>query len=510
MLTAGTDHCTTARLSTVAPKNVTIKSASIVAATTDVPEHCRVLASVPTPGNTVDFLVGFPTNWNEKFVWASQGGMAGAPMNLSGGFLRSGYATGITNTGHEGKSNTVGGAGRDASFAHDPQKLIDYGHRANFVAVNAAKALIASYYSTSIKRSIFNACSNGGRSVMINAQRYPGQFDGYVVGAPVISWSQVALDFLLHSGRGFFAKSASFPTAEKMTLVGNAVLAACDADDGVGDGAVSNPLACRFDPRSLQCSGADGPTCLTKDQVDAFVTWNNDVRNSNGELVSPRWLFTGVEGEASGTSVYQVGSNPPALDEDGAPLLSSAQNNGFSLMNNVLGDMVHQDASYDARDFDIETDMGLLTQVNGSVDATDTNLMAAARKGAKFLFYHGWADPALNPMNTVNYHKALVDRYGAEKTDTFVRMFFVPGMTHCSGGAAATDTFDTNAAMEKWLDTGVAPDQIEASKVVKGAVTRTKPLCAFPKYARFRAGADGSGPAKDDASNYSCVDASAR
>jgi hypothetical protein len=508
--TADTSRCTTSYLSGVAPAGVTVQTASIVAAATSTPEHCRVLASVPTPGNTVAFVAGFPTTWNEKLVWASQGGLAGQPMNLTGSFLQAGYATGVTDTGHQGSATAIGGASRDASFVYDPQKLTDYGHRANHVAVDAAKALISGYYTTEIKRSIFNACSNGGRSVMINAQRYPGQFDGYVVGAPVISWTQNALDWLLHSGRGFFAKPTSFPTAAKLQLVGKAVLDACDDDDGVRDGVVSNPLACRFDPRVLQCGGADAPDCLTKDQVDAFVTWSTDVRNSNGELVSHRWLFTGTEGEATGTTVYQVGPNPPQLDANGVPLISSSQNNGFSLVNGVLRDMVYQDPAYDVRRFDIESDMGVLAQAEGFVGASDTNLLPAANKGAKFLFYHGWGDPALNPLNTVDYYHALVQRYGEEKTNGFVRMFFVPGMTHCSGGVGATDTFDTNAAMERWLDTGVAPDRLDAAKISSGTVTRTKPLCAFPRYPAYRltAGADDA-YGKDDAFYYYCADPSA-
>jgi feruloyl esterase len=179
-------------------------------------------------------------------------------------------------------------------------------------------------------------------------------------------------------------------------------------------------------------------------------------------------------------------------------------------MNTVLADMAYQDHNYDVRKFNVETDMGFLAQVNGVLDATDTNLAGASGKGAKFLFYQGWSDPALNPLNTVEYYRRLVDRYGQKKADTFVRMFFVPGMTHCGGGVSATDTFDTNAVMEKWLDTGVPPEQIEASKVANGTVTRTKPLCAFPKYARFRLSASASEAAKNDAANYSCAEPAVR
>ena len=160
-VSANTSRCSAAFFTPLAPKNVTIKSADIVAATAAAPQYCRVLASVAVPGNTDDFLAGFPTTWNEHFVWASQGGFAGQTMTLSNGFLQAGYATGITDTGHQGSATATGGAGRDITWAlNNPQKLTDYGHRANHVTADAAKSLIASYYQSAITRSIFNGCSN--------------------------------------------------------------------------------------------------------------------------------------------------------------------------------------------------------------------------------------------------------------------------------------------------------------------------------------------------------------
>ena len=504
-VSANTSRCSATYFSTVAPKNVTIKSASIVAPTANVPEYCSVLATVTYPGNSIDFLNGFPSTWNEKFVWASQGGLAGQTMNLSGAFLQSGYATGITDTGHQGSASAIGGAGRDATFVYDINKFTDYGHRANKLTADAAKALIASYYLAPIKRAIFNGCSNGGRSVMINAERYPGQFDAYVVGAPFISETGSSLDWL-HSERAFFAKSSSFMRADKLKLLGNAVIAACDGDDGVNDGLVSNPLVCKFDPRGLQCPGADNPSCLTRDQVDAVAFWNTDWKNKSGEVVSRRWLFSGVEGEPGGTSLYQIGPNPSPLDANGVPFPTSAQNNGFSLMIGILGDMVNGNHAYDYRKLDINTDLGYFAQVEGVLDATDTNLMAAASKGAKFIFYQGWGDPALNPMNLIDYRNAVVARYGQKTADGFMRVFMVPGMTHCSGGSLATDQFDLMMpTMEKWLDTGVAPEQVFASKVVSGVTTRTRPLCAYPKYAHYRPPASAAATfGVDDAFYFYC------
>jgi hypothetical protein len=508
-VTANTSRCSVGALSSVAPTNTTITAASVVGATATVPQYCSVQATVAYPGNNIDFIVGFPTTWNEHFVWASQGGLAGQTMTFTASFLQEGYATGITDTGHKGDAAAVGGMGRDPAFAYDINKLTDYGHRANKLTADASKTLIAGYYQSSIKRSIFNGCSNGGRSVMINAQRYPGQFDAYVIGAPFISETGSSLDWL-HSERAYFAKTTSFMPAAKLQLVGKAVLAACDADDGVVDGVVSNPLACKFDPGVLQCSGADAPNCLTQDQVTAVRFWNTDWKNASGEVVSRRWLATGEEGFPSGTSLYQIGPNPAPVDASGVPYPTAAQNNGYSLMIGILGDMVHGNHAYDYRTLNINTDLPFLAQVNGVLDGTDTDLMGAVSKGAKFIFYQGWGDPALNPLNLIDYRNAVVQRYGQAKADSFMRVFMVPGMNHCSGGSAATDQFDVMMPqIEAWMDTGVAPEVVPASRVANAVVTRTRPLCAYPKYARYKAPASAASTfGIEDASYFYCADPS--
>lgn len=366
--------------------------------------------------------------------------------------------------------------------------------------------MIAGYYQSEIKRAIFNGCSNGGRSVMINAQRHPGQFDAYIVGAPFISETGSSLDWL-HSERAFFRKTTSFMPADKLQVLGKAVLAACDADDGVVDGVVSNPLACKFDARVTLCNGANGPACLSQDQVEAVAFWNTDWKNQSGEVVSRRWLATGEEGTPSGTSLYQIGPNPASVDSNGVPYPTAGQNNGYSLMIGILGDMVNGNHEYDYRKLDVDTDLGFFAQVNGVLDATSTDLAAAAGKGAKFIFYQGWADPALNPLNLIDYRNAVVQRYGLEQADSFMRVFMVPGMTHCGGGSAATDQFDLMPALERWMDTGVAPEEVRASRVVSGSVVRTRPLCAFPKYARYKPPMDASSTfGIEDAFYFTCAD----
>jgi hypothetical protein len=226
---------------------------------------------------------------------------------------------------------------------------------------------------------------------------------------------------------------------------------------------------------------------MTKEQADAFALWNSDIGRSAGDFVTHRWPFTGAEGETTGTTLYQIGPKPAPLDGEGKPLIVSTQNAGFSVINAVLGDMVYLNPSYDVRTFNIETDLGITAQIEGMMAASDTDLSPAIAKGAKFLFWHGWADPALNPLNTIDYVEAARKRLGTAKADA-IRLFLAPGMTHCGGGAGATDVWNSSAEMEKWLDTGTAPEQIEAVKRVEGRVVRKRPLCAYPRYAAYKGG----------------------
>jgi len=228
-------------------------------------------------------------------------------------------------------------------------------------------------------------------------------------------------------------------------------------------------------------------------------------RNKSREVVSRRWLLTGVEGETPSLTRWQIGQNPAPVDANGVPFPNGAQSDGIAYMIGVLGDMVNGDHAYDYRKLDINSDLGFFAQAEGVVGATDTDLMAAARNGAKFIFYHGWADPQLNPLNTIDYRDALVARYGRKTVDSFMRLFMVPGMTHCTGGSQATDQFDQMIPpMEEWLDTGIAPKQVTASKIVNGVVTRTRPLCAYPRYARATLPADAASDI-NDAANFYCA-----
>jgi len=522
--TGPVSNCNVGYLQGFAPTNTHLTAASVVAATATQPQYCRVDGTIDTVNNTaLTFSVGLPSAWNEKFLMLGQGGFAGsapnpaAPLSAPGAPqpLAASYATASNDTGHRGNTAGIFGASVDASpFINHPDLIIDFGHRGNKVTVDAAKALIKGYYQTPIKRSIFAGCSNGGRSTMIHSQRYPDDFDGYIVGAPAYDWPGIAYDFQ-HSNNAFFGKVGAWLPPAKVKLLSDAVLAACDGKDGVVDGMIEDPRRCTFNPSALACPGADNGACLTPAQVDAVMTFASDMRNSYGDLVSPRWLLNGDEGNAAGMSIWKQGSTPPGTDASGlpAPVLptiassNTAQATSFFFNIGIIGWQGFNDPNWNWRTFNLDKDPNYLVQLDGMTSAVDTNLMPAVSRGAKFLFYHGWSDQALNPLRTIGYHDAVVSRYGKEKTDSFMRLFMVPGMQHCSGGTNATDSFDPIAELERWLDTGKAPNVMLASKVVGGVVTRTRPLCAYPKLAHYNPPASAASVfGVDDAFYFSCVD----
>jgi len=499
--TGPVSNCNVSSMQSYSPAGTTVDSADVVAATTTTPQHCLVKGTTTTVNNSITWAVGLPTAWNDKLYWGAQGGFAGSAPVPPGLGLQRGYVSGITDTGHRQ-------VGIDGSWAlNSPDKVIDFGHRGIHVSVEVGKALVAGYYQSPIKRSIMQSCSNGGRATMMESQRYPKDFDGYIITAPAFDWAgQVVLDFY-HGSSSFFAKPGSWLPPAKVKVLADAYLAACDASDGVVDGLVADPRFCTIDPRSLQCAGSDGPACLTKDQTDAVVRFTSDLKNKIGETVSPGWVLSGDD--AGGIPAWKTGATAPPVDANGTPNPPSTQAAGHGFMVGTLTGIVYNNASYDWRKFDVDNDENFLAQTQGALSATDTNLMPAVSRGGRFLIFHGWADQALNPLRTIGYWEAVVARYGKAKADSFMRLFLVPGMQHCAGGTIATDTFDSLGEMERWLDTGRAPDRIEAAKLTSGVVTRTRPLCAHPNVAKYRPpGSAASTWNINDSFYFGCVDPS--
>ncbi len=467
----------------------------------ELPSFCRVAGVIkPTSDSEIKFEVWMPiANWNGKFQGIGNGGFAGSisyggPAGGLAGALQRGYATASTDTGH---------SGGDASWAlGHPEKLVDYGHRAIHEMTEKAKLVIKAFYGDGPKRSYFASCSNGGRQGLMEAQRYPNDYDGIVAGAPANAFSQILTGFAWNM-QLLLNDPASYIPAKKLKAIETAVLAACDARDGVKDGVLDDPTKCGFDTAVLLCKGAETDECLTEKQVAALKQIYAGPRNARGQQIIPGFTPGGETGPGGWTG-WITGATPT----------SAAQ---FFFSTQAFKNMVYSNPNWDYKTFDLERDGKAADEKLASVlNATDPNLKAFSARGGKLILYHGWNDAALPPVNTINYFQSVVAKLGQRQANGFMRLYMAPGVQHCAGGPGP-DTFgqmvtsaqsdpqhDLTLALERWVEQGVAPDQVIATKR-QGAnqqaqASRTRPLCPYPQVARYK----GSG-STDDAANFNCV-----
>jgi hypothetical protein len=465
-----------------------------------MPAFCRVAGSIkPTPDSDIQFEVWMPSSgWNGKFQGIGNGGFAGSiGFGQMAGAVKSGYATASTDTGHH-----AGGTDGGWALGH-PEKIVDFGHRAIHVTTETAKAIARAFYGAAPRRSYFSSCSNGGRQALMEAQRYPADYDGIIAGAPANYWTHLLTGAIADS-QATLSDPASYIPASKLPAIEAAVLDACDALDGVKDGVIDNPPACHFDPSKLLCKEAQSDSCLTAPQVAALQKIYAGPRNSKGEQIFPGYSVGGETG-GQGWGLWITGSAP-------GKALMVAFGTGF------FKNMVFDDASWDFKTFNVDHDVKLTDDKAAlRLNATNPDLSAFRKRGGKLIMYHGWSDAAIPPVSTVNYYQSVVSKMGAKDSGSFVRLYMVPGMQHCGGGPGPSvfgqggvpngdPEHDMARALERWVEDDVAPEQIVATKY-KGAnpstgVARTRPLCAYPKVAHWK----GAG-STDDAANFECADA---
>jgi feruloyl esterase len=447
----------------------------------DLPEFCRVAAvSRPTKDSEIRFEVWLPASkWNGKFMGLGNGGMGGSISygNMSAPISR-GYATASTDTGHEG---TV----QDSSYAlGHREKVIDFGYRAVHETTVKAKLIVAAYYGRAAKFSYWYGCSTGGRQALAEAQRFPSDYDGIVAGAPAI--------FLTHMQAASVWKAQAIRKnpgglvpPSKLLLLHNAVLAACDARDGVKDGLLEDPRLCDFEPKILDCKGEDGPGCLTAAQVAIVRAFYSPTMNPR----TKEQIFPGmVPGSELGWSsdVGRMFADPLDITK--------------TLATAYLRFAVFQNPNWDYMTFDFDSGMALADRIDdGVTKAMDPNLRDFFRRGGKLLQFHGWSDPSISPLGSINYYNSVVDFMGgtANARDSY-RLFMAPGMDHCGGGDGP-NTFDSLHTIEEWVEIGQAPDQIIASRIRDGKTERTRPLCPYPQVAKYK-GTEST----DDAASFSC------
>jgi feruloyl esterase len=448
---------------------------------------CRVAGTVAP---AIRFEVWMPTEgWNGKVLGVGNGGMGGyvnTPAMALG--LARGFATAGTDGGHAGTPF-------DASWALGrPDLLVDFGHRATHVMTVAAKAIVAAFYGTAPARAYFMGCSSGGRQGLIEAERYPADYDGIVAGAPANPLTAMVVlgNWVSHAVR---ARPESVIPVAKLSAIARAVLARCDARDGVVDGVVDAPDRCPFQPRSLRCRRGtpESDACLTAAQVKAVKRLHAGPKRAR-----PRWAFHGFlpGGEvAAGSDLGPAGD--PSIGGWEAWMLG-APGLHHTIQDSFFKFAVFADADWDWRTFDFRRDAAFVRRTLGDVLDARGDLAAFRSRGGKIVMFHGWSDPAIPPLASVAYRRRVVRSLGRRDTDDFLRLFMAPGMQHCAGGAGP-NVFDPLEVLERWVETDVPPDVIVATRRTGGVVDRSRPLCPYPQVAIW----DGRGDS-DVAASFSC------
>lgn len=436
-----------------------------------LPAFCRVAATArPTPDSDIRFEVWLPlAHWNGKYLGGGNGVWAGtiAYDNMVPGLL-AGYVASATDMGHQGNP-------LDGSFiAGHPEKLVDFGHRAVHETTLAAKQIINAFYGKPASRSLYMSCSTGGRVGLMEAYRYPADFDAISAMAPGNSMVDLMVahvwgNQLLHKDPGSMISPATFQ------MVRQAVVAACDADDGVKDGIVSAPQRCGFDPAAMQCTAAGAPSCLTAAQVAAL-----------------RGIYAGPRNPRTGKQIF---AGFPRGSEGMLPLMIGGPM--FPYAETFMRSVVFQDPQWDSRSFDFDRDV-LRARRAGSrqMDVPSDGVRTFLERGGKLLLSHGTADGLIPYGNTVNLYEALTKSVGKARDNA--RLFLLPGMAHCRGGEGLSEV-DMLAVIDQWVETGNAPERIIARNPAN-AVPRTRPLCPYPQEAKYV----GTG-STDEAANFLCA-----
>ncbi|HEY6271818.1 MAG TPA: tannase/feruloyl esterase family alpha/beta hydrolase [Terriglobales bacterium] len=466
----------------------------------ELPGFCRVTAEIkPSQESDIKLEVWMPASgWNGKYQGVGNGGFAGSISytGLAAG-VKAGYAAASTDTGHSGSP-----AGAGWALRH-PDVIVDFGYRAIHEMTVKAKAVIQAFYGDSPKRSYFGSCSNGGRQALMEAQRYPEDYDGIIAGAPANYWTH-----LLSAGAWDMQATqndpASYIPAAKITALSAAVVKACEGQDGVNDGLLTDPRECHFDPAVLLCKEGDATSCLTAPQVAALKKLYAGPTNSKGARIFPGRVVGGEDGPG-GWPLWVTGGSP------GTSLM-------YQFTTNFFPNMVFDDPKWDYKSFNFDTGVKAADDKQAAnLNSTDPNLRAFEKRGGKLIIYHGWSDAAISAYNTLDYYNSLVAAMGAKDTASFVRLFMAPGMQHCFGGPGpssfgqggpGTGTVDPQhniySALELWVEKGTPPERLVATKYVNDmnpaqGVKLTRPLCAFPQTAHYK----GTGDPNEEA-NFVC------
>jgi len=446
-----------------------------VAAADGTPEHCRLDGSLP---GGVGFQLNLPTAWNGRLYMHGNGGYAGeeaeSPRERASrdGALRNGFATARTDTGHLAAQEPL------ATFARDEVKLRNHGYGAVHATVSFAKQAIGAYYGMPPRYAYWDGCSTGGRQGVMSAQRYPDDFDGIVAAAPTLDWSSI----MIKGAWNRRAVAGAGLTADRMKPVFDAVMARCDPLDGLQDGLIDDPRACRFDPiRDLKpCDGA-AADCLTADQIAAVATLYTGPPKGRA---TPAWVGLAPGFEHSSTLF------PFVMMPGGAPDLLTVFSESW------MRHIGLKDPGFDLASFDFQADPARIRGADAIFNPAP-DLRAFGARGGKMITFWGWADAALNPEMGIDFYDRLVARQGLAEVQGFYRLFLVPGVAHCAGGYGP-DQVDAFSLLINWVEKGAPPARLPARR--KAAPSYDRAYCPYPAKTRYRGAGD-----REDPRNFDCV-----
>lgn len=513
--------CTPEALNALHVPDLTVTEARPVAAIGKTPAYCDVHGTVVTKGAGVGeglarFAMQLPEAWQQRFLFLGVGGNAGnltpsANATDRASALGKGYMTILTDTGHIGDGTTAKWT-RLPDGAPDTVKRIDFFHRAAHYVTLAGKAFSQAYYSAKVEHAYFDGCSTGGRMAMMEAERYPEDYDGVIAGDPMMSFHTYTARSVVQ--RAALTTPAAYIPPATLAAIDARVTARCDAIDGAKDGLVQNPAACPIHADDLLCRDGETQACLNADQVRALKAYTSPFHDAKGHTVFGPWAITDLAGP-TGVALNVTGFAAPNLSNLATPWSADPAKapRSWTLVQEMITSWLGLGPNASVADLDVD---GRTNTVGNKMLAlmNDTYAEGNARdparmknfiaQGRKMIIYHGASDPSIPAsQSTAFYRELAAQQRGLARAQQNVRLFLVPGMHHCSGGPAP-DQFDTLSALEAWVEHGQPPAAIQASTKPDAPVQHHLPLCPYPQQARYRGAGDLNDPA-----NWRCAAAKA-
>lgn len=442
--------------------------------------HCKISGTI---GNEINFELLLPKNWNARFAMGGGGGFVGSVQNMARSSIKDGYATVGTDTGHKGN-------GIKADWAlNNMERQVNFGHLAVHRTAVVSKEIIRRYYCADPEYSYFIGCSRGGGQAMMEAQRYPEDFDGIVTGAPAFNWPAIAAEFIQNS-KIIYPDPSNLNepviTLANLKLLQSKILEQCDAIDGVKDQILNDPRECDFDPDLLpKCpDNALGDNCFTSAQIEAIRVVYAGVTVKNME-VYPGFPLGG-ESEQGGWQAWIVGPNEGTMQLNFPSLHFGFGTEMFKylIFNNPNWDY----SSYDFSNFSEET-----KYASAFLDATSTDYSGFKNRGGKMIIYHGWNDPALSALATIEHYNSAKEK--DNNLEDHIRLFLLPGVLHCGGGPGPSQT-NWIELVRNWVEKGIAPERVVVSKKKGKKDVMTRPVFPYPKTATY----DGKGDTNKESS----------